>query len=355
MKTPSIIFAVAAAAFLLFCPVLFAEPPVGTNGIVIAQWNVENLYDAVDDPSYSGDDAFTTSGWARWTHDRYRMKLTNIADIVSCMKPDILCVQEVENRGVLADLCEILENVFHWPMPEIIHKDSKDPRGIDCALLSRYKPARVKWLSLGSGQRQSPCVDFVIDGKPLYIVVNHWKSRFGNKKISDAKREVQADKVRAEYQKRLAMDPSLAVIVTGDFNDGMLDRVPLECGPFRTNMVQVLQEGNSLFCLSSLLPPEKRGTFFYSQTKTWNSFDTMNVSRGLLPEGTPASPWVADFSSYEVYAPDRIRMGEYGAPFPARRVGTPKGHVFLYGYSDHFPILLRILPRNPPEASPPSP
>lgn len=313
--------------------------------IVIAQWNVENLYDATNDPSYKGDDEFTPSGWTRWTNVRYRMKLTNIAEIASCMKPDIFCVEEVENIGVINDLREIMENVFHWPMPEVVHRESNDPRGIDCAILSRYKPAKVKWISFGAGTRHSPFVDFVIDGRRLVVCGNHWKSRFGNPKISNAKREVQADKVRATYQKRLEAEPDLAIVLTGDFNDGVLDRVPLECGPFRTNMVQVLEDGISLFCLSSLLPENKRGTFFYSQTKTWHSFDTINVSRGLLPEGNPASPWVVDFDSYQIFAPERIRMGEYGAPFPARRVGTPSGHKFLYGYSDHFPVLVRIKPR----------
>lgn len=336
---------------LLFC-YLFASLSLmlgaqeTNNYIVISQWNLENFYDAVDDPSYRGDDEFTASGWTRWSEARYRLKLTNIAEIASCMKPDVFCIEEVENRKVIDDLREVMDNVFHWKMDHVVHIESNDPRGIDCAVVARYKPAKVKWISLGAGNRQSPFVDFVIDGRRLAICVNHWKSRFGNKKISDAKREVQCDKIRTEYRKRLAKDPSLALIVTGDFNDDMLDRIPLECGPFRTNMVEVIGSTNSLFCLSSLLPEEKRGTFFYSQTKTWYSFDTMNVSSGLLPEGKPASPWVVDLASYEVFSPPRIRMTEeFGQPFPARRVGTPSGHKFLYGYSDHFPLVVRLKPR----------
>lgn len=334
----------------LFLCILFISANISaakdsTSTITIAQWNLENFYDAVDDPNHKGDDSYTPSKWTRWSESRYRLKLTNIADIVSSMKPDILCVEEVEHKGVLEDLCEVLKNVSNWPMEEIIHKDSKDQRGMDCAIISKFKPKNVKWINTGTGMRLSPCVEFLIDGKPLVVIGNHWKSRTGDSKISNAKREVNADKVRSEYQKRLAQNPGLALIVTGDFNDNCDDRIPMECGPFRLNMSDVMNDGISLFCLSALLPEEKRGTYFYSQAKTWNSFDTINISRGLLPVGEPASPWVADFNSYKVYIEPKMRMGEFGAPYPTRRVGTKKGHVIHYGYSDHFPVIVTLKAR----------
>ncbi len=314
--------------------------------IRIAQWNVENFYDSEDDPESSGDDTHTPKGWARWTEPRYRLKLTNIADVVSCMKPDILCVEEVENRRVLEDLQEVLSNVFSWPMAYIVHKDSKDPRGLDCAMLSRIKPGRTKWITAYHGLHASPCVDFKIGGATLTVIGNHWKSRTGNAKISAAKREIQADKVRDEYRRRLAGDPAAAIIVTGDFNDDIEDRVPFECALFRTNMTEVLESGNSLFCLSALLPAAGRGTFFYSSAKSWHSFDTINVSRGLLPDGVPASPWAVDLESYRIHAEDRMRMGEYGAPYPTRRNTHGESEVYYYGYSDHFPLAVTLRRRD---------
>lgn len=317
-----------------------APPP--REAIVVAQWNAENFYDTEDDPETSGDDRYATGGGASWTAARYRLKLTNIADIVSCMRPDILCIEEVENIRVIEDLQEVLANAFQWPMAFVVHKESNDPRGLDCAIISRIKPGRVKWLNGSQGLHASPCAEFRIDGANLTVIGNHWKSRTGNSKISAAKREVQADKVREEYLRRLEADPAAAIVVTGDFNDDLDDRVPLDCAMFRTNITEVLEGGDSLFCLSSLLPAAGRGTFFYSQAKSWHSFDTINVSRGLLPDGAPASPWVADFSSYRVYVEDRMRMGEFGAPFPMRRNHT-KGQPYYYeGYSDHFPVVVSL-------------
>ncbi len=312
------------------------------DAIVIAQWNAENFYDTEDDPDTSGDDPFSPGGWARWTEARYRLKLTNIADIVSAMKPDILCIEEVENLRVLQDLQEVLSESFQWPMEFVVHKDSRDPRALDCAMLSRIKPGKVKWLNAASGLHASPCAEFKIDGATLTVIGNHWKSRTGNSKISAAKREVQADKVREEYLRRLEADPAAAIVVTGDFNDSIGDRVPLDCAMFRTNITEVLEGGDSLFCLSALLPEDGRGTFFYLSAKKWHSFDTINVSRGLLPEGNPASPWAVDFTTYRIYVEDRMRMGEYGAPYPTRRNTHGESPTYYTGYSDHFPLVVTL-------------
>ncbi|MBR0057577.1 MAG: hypothetical protein IJP66_09635 [Kiritimatiellae bacterium] len=348
--------AAALAAALVATPrASAAAAERAPDSVVVAQWNAENFYDAEDDPDSSGDDHYSPGGWARWTETRYRLKLTNIADVVSAMKPDILCIEEVENRRVLEDLQEVLASAFGWPMEHIVHKDSRDPRGLDCAMLSRIKPARVKWLGATSGQHSSPCADFNLGGgATLTVIGNHWKSRTGNAKISAAKREVQADKVREEYRRCLEADPAAAILVTGDFNDDIEDRVPLDCAMFRTNMTEVLEAGDCLFCLSSLLPKEKRGTFFYTSAKTWNSFDTINVSRGLLPDGVPASLFVADFGSYRVYVEDKMKMGEYGAPYPMRRNTHGESPTYYDGYSDHFPVVVTLRRRTASAAVLPS-
>lgn len=339
--------ALAAAAFGADVPAdAPPEPELRPDGsLVIAQWNVENLYDFEDDLATTGDDAFSPGGWFGWNEALYRRKLTNIAEIVGGLKPDILCLEEVENSRVLRDLREILTNVFDWWMPYVVHRESHDPRGLDCAMLSRVKPTKAKWIYTGPALHESPCIDFVVDGRPLLVIANHWKSRTGNSKISAAKREVQADKVRGEYRKRLAADAALAILVTGDFNDRMTDRVPLECGPFRTNQTEVLEGGDSLFCLSALLPEGARDTFYFTSSKSWFSFDTMNVSRGLLPDGLPASPWVVDFASYRVVDDEKLRLPPSGMPYPFREVRSGKERQFHYGYSDHFPVIVTLRPR----------
>ena len=325
------------------------RPKIDPDHFVIASWNVENLFDADDDPNNEGDDEYTPSGWTRWTNRRYRMKLTNLTEIISEMTPDILVMTEVENRRVLNDLCEILKNVRHYPMDYIVHRDSTDFRGIDVAMISRVKPKRVTWLDYGQGLRYSPIVEFSVKGKNLVVVGNHWKSRFvakgSSKEQCDRTRSYMASRVRDDYQYRLKKNPREAILIMGDFNDNLDDPAPAAAG-FSLDLDEVLANGTNLFCLSSLLPPDpkSRGTYYYSQAKCWNSFDTINVSRGLLTTNSAlASPWMVLTNSYEIYATPKQRFGtndpyRADAPYPCRRVGNRHGHKIYYGYSDHFPI-----------------
>ena len=72
----------------------------------------------------------------------------------------------------------------------------------------------------------------------------------------------------------------------------------------------------------------------------------MAVSRGLLEEGTPPSPWYTSSALFEVFAPAKIRQADYfGAPYPFRRIGTKNGQKILNGYSDHFPIMIKLKAR----------
>lgn len=333
---------IALALMVLWSGWMLAAAPVeqGT-AVVVATWNVENLFDAEDDPDNPGDDEFTPSGWRRWTESRYRHKLTNLAEIVSEISPDILCLSEVENRRVLDDLVRLLHELHDVSLPEIIHRDGGDKRGIDTAILSRFKPVAVCWIRPLAVQRDIIAADFEIDGRRLAVIVNHWKSRFGRKAESDAVRELEARAVRAEVDRRLKIDPAAAILVAGDFNDNVDSVIPLAHAGFSLDEDAVRRDGRLLFNLSATLPPEARGTYFYSQTKSWNSFDMITISRGLLTNGVPPSPWQVDPASFGIYAPPKMRM-ENGAPYPFRRVGTKAGQRIYTGYSDHFPLHVTV-------------
>lgn len=329
-------------------PIRRVAPPIdpAPTEITYASWNVENLFDFEDNPHSPGDNQYTPRGWTHWYIYRYVKKIANIAEIISEMEPDIIVLCEVENRRVLEDLCDVLEDKYNWPMPYIIHKESPDFRGIDVAVLSRYKPTLVTWVKNGGHTRLSPMVDFDIGGRPLTIIGNHWKSRLGGKDESDKARAGNAQRVRKSYLHVLGVDPSRAILASGDFNDNYDDAAPMIHGGFSTNISEVLEGGTNLFCLSTLLKPEDRGTFYYSQSRTWFSFDTINVSRGLLQKGEPASPWYVATRTYRVYKTAKQTMETNNIPFPFRRVGTPTGHKIMNGYSDHFPVIVKIRARD---------
>ena len=91
-----------------------AEPaPAPDAAFFVANWNVENLYDTVDDPDNDGDDEFLPNNpTTRWSQVRYETKLDNLAQVIAGMNngngPDVLGIQEVENEDVLRDLIDRL-------------------------------------------------------------------------------------------------------------------------------------------------------------------------------------------------------------------------------------------------------
>jgi endonuclease/exonuclease/phosphatase family metal-dependent hydrolase len=319
-------------------------PAAASRQVVVASWNVENLFDADDDPANPGDDEYTPAGWTRWTEPRYRHKLTNLAEVVAALRPDILCLMEVENRRVVAELAALVEERHGWRMPVIAHRDSGDMRGIDSAILSRHEPASLVWLKPLAIQRDILVADFMLEGRPLTVMVNHWKSRYGKKRESDTLRELEARTVRAEAERRLQEDPAAAILVVGDFNDNVDSVIPMAHAGFALDEAAVLQDGLLLFNLSATLPAGARGTYYYSQGRTWNSFDMINISRGLLTNGVPASPWQIRPETFRIHAPPSMRQ-ENGAPYPFRRVGTRQGQRIYTGYSDHFPVVVTVEPR----------
>ena len=121
------------------------------------------------------------------------------------MKPDVLCLTEVENRRVLEDLSETLLSRHSCKLPVIVHRDSRDKRGIDVALMTHLTPVATNWLESAEGQREVLVCEFNVDGRSLTVLVNHWKSQLGKKAVSDFIRRQEASTVRAYLDKRLGV------------------------------------------------------------------------------------------------------------------------------------------------------
>ena len=115
------------------------EPEIVTIGF----YNLENLFDTLDDPD-TFDDDFTPDGIKKWTPRRYKKKIKRLAKAISTIgedgtknPPAILGVAEVENFNVVTDLVQ--SNFLIDYNYGIVHYDSPDERGIEVALLYRKK------------------------------------------------------------------------------------------------------------------------------------------------------------------------------------------------------------------------
>ena len=336
-------------------------PNAPPHELVVMQWNVQNFYDADDDPDNPGDDEYTPDGWRHWYRYRYALKLDHLADIVAAIRPDILGLEEVENRRVVVDLAHRLREVYHLDYPCLIQRDSPDKRGIDNALLSRYPLAATNWLAAEPAQREPIVARFELGGAALTVIVNHWKSNYGGAKSGTlATRTREARTVRTAVDTQLQTNPAAAVLVMGDFNWD-------SDTPAFINALRALppaaaigtSDPTALYNLSAGLPAGQRGTYWYNSGKRWHSFDNMLVTHALLATNLPAPPgqagdvprggWRVAPDSFRVIRDARLLDGA-GHPKPFNELRDPatgKSH-WIEGYSDHLPVIVRLTTVLPP-------
>ena len=304
-------------------------------------WNVGNLFDAEDDPANPFDDEYTPAGPRNWTVDAYQAKLKNLAWVIAQVKPDILGIAEVENRRVLIDLQKVLKSEFKYELREIIHREGPDTRGIDVALLSRFKPESTSWLSEKPG-REMACGRFRVDGASVMVVMCHWKSKLIPEGKTDmevtAARVNEAKVVRGFIDKQLNKNEDAAILVMGDFNDEVTSPTLTEHAAFVVVKDKLKSNPRALYNLAADVPESKRGSYRYKQR--WESIDSISVTQPMLAP-LSSSAWSAEPNSYAVYRDSRL-IDKNGYP-KGFRVVVPKDRPsYTYGYSDHLPVTVML-------------
>ena len=98
-------------------------------------YNVENLFDTIDDP-YTIDEQFLPNSDKKWNTEKYTEKLENLSKVIYEMDtnlPMFLGFAEIENKWVLQDL--IAQKRLRKGSYGIVHDESPDRRGIDVGLI----------------------------------------------------------------------------------------------------------------------------------------------------------------------------------------------------------------------------
>lgn len=341
MKRPLIFF-----LFILTFSVLNAQ---SYKAGLIAFYNLENLFDTINNDGVL-DEEFTPEGLDRWTGEKYRKKIENMAVAISRIGEDdgwkggpaVMGVSELENRQVLEDL--IRHPALRESGYQIVHYDSPDLRGVDVALLYRTRFFRVTAsgsnelkLSDEKGERvftrDQLVVSGIFDGEPMHFIVNHWPSRSGGELTTRPRRNAAADLTRHLVDSLLKMDKNAKVFVMGDLNDDPSNeslRKHLKAGADADN----LAEGEMFNCM---YPLYKKGIGSLYYRDGLNLFDQIIVTHALLGK---------DYSSYRYY---KARV--FNSQFLVQKDGQYKGYplrtmvgtVFQGGYSDHFPVYVIIV------------
>ncbi|NBX32985.1 MAG: hypothetical protein EBR07_09705, partial [Planctomycetes bacterium] len=204
-------------------------PEKKAGAVRIAAYNVENLFDAVDDPTLQGE------------YDDIKMatkatRLQAIADEIKRLDADILCIEEVESLEALTWFRDTYLKDMGYA--HLYSEDVGYYRGVEQACLSRFpikshatfvtedltdmdalrdgegwagkKPDQAKKF-----QRSPLKLEIDVNGWPVTIYSVHFKA--GGKEF-DYQRESEALQTIEFVKQDLAANPAANVAVMGDFN-----------------------------------------------------------------------------------------------------------------------------------------
>ncbi len=206
------------------------------SNITIATFNCENLFrrfkfnDNLTPQQIEKKlkDGFIIDKTVLSTINQTERKLT--ADAIKATKADIVCLQEVENMDTLKNFLSEFMSSSGYKYRMLI--DAKDPRLIDVALISKIPFGHVKTHQFSETgkvfSRDCLEVEFDIEGKPLTVFVNHFKSMFDRSNLTPAqkraktapKRIAQSEAVLSIIKQKFKNTPQKANwIILGDLND----------------------------------------------------------------------------------------------------------------------------------------
>lgn len=334
LKYFSLLFIVLIVACTMEeAPREFSNDIITPDNITIGFYNVENLFDTIDDP-YINDDDFTPNGPKQWTDKRYREKLSNISRVLNAMNrnelPFIVGLVEVENRAVLEDL--INEKELVKANYDIVHYNSPDQRGIDVAML--YRKDYFHILSKQSIDVTNPSypnsrgrdILYVkgefFNGEVFHIFVNHWSSRRDGTLETESKRQFQASTLKKQIDKINESGLEEKIVIMGDFNDYPTDKSI-------KNVLGADVKNTGLYNLAYALHMDDKGTVSYKND--WGMFDQFIVSQAVFENGIhlKSKQQKILFNDWLVFKGKK----------PNKTYG---GNEYYGGFSDHLPTYINL-------------
>ncbi|MBY0315613.1 MAG: endonuclease/exonuclease/phosphatase family protein [Bdellovibrionales bacterium] len=330
------------------------------NSITVMTYNVENLFDTQHDEgkndetylplvvkgekvkarcrlSNNAEFRATECMTKDWNDKVVAKKMRRLSDVLRQVKggkgPDILLVQEVENRRVLEQFrTEHLSDLGYQPA---ILVEGPDERGIDVGLLTKlpvvdpvnyhdlkFTPTAELPAEKISATRGILEVTVRLPDETLMtVLVVHLPSQ-GSPTESRRQSLAKINKIKESLPK------DRLVVVGGDFNISSSEENSQKL--LTTQMMD--KWGVSHFIGCNNCP----GTYFYPREQQWSFFDVFLLSPNLLEEG--AGPWKVITQSIRIENNSVYQSNKFGSP--ARFDERKKD-----GVSDHWPIAFEIIKR----------
>lgn len=315
----------------------------------IAFYNLENLFDTINDP-IKFDESSPIMELKTNRAEVYKKKVKNMARVIADIglevtnnAPAILGICEVENREVIEDV--INDSLLRDKNYGIVHYPSPDIRGIDVALL--YQKKLFKPISTSSHElkiydlttrnriytRDQLLVSGELEGDLIHIIVNHWPSRSGGEAKSAPNRKAAANLSKRLVDSLQTIDPYAKVFILGDLNDNPTDSSIKDGLKTEKNRKKVGLKG--IYNPYENYFKDGLGTTAYRDA--WSLFDQIMLTKPLLEK---------DFTSFQFY-----KANIYNKNYLIDKSGTFKGYPkrsfsysgFTDGFSDHFPVYVYVI------------
>ncbi len=310
-------------------------------------YNVENLFDTESHPEKQ-DDEFTPGSEKAWDLEKYDKKLNDIASVVKAVNkdelPEIVGLCEVENLKVLEDLVQTRD--LRRGNYGIVHHESPDTRGIDCALLYNMEEFRVisseaipVYFPFDSSLTTRDILYVegkTSDNETLHLLINHWSSRWGGQKESEPKRIYCAVTLRKAVDMIMNRDNQAKIIIMGDFNDEPTNRSLFETllANNKRKNARDRELFNMMYDAHNL-----RNEGSYNYRGNWNMLDQIIVSRPVI---TDKKGWHAGYDDGKILKADFMMFHDEDRQeyVPSRTYGGPN---YYGGISDHLPVYFSLI------------
>lgn len=310
------------------------------GSMVVAFYNVENLFDTIDNPNKI-DEEFTPQSEKMWNTERYWKKVDDLSRVISSIEggnlPVLLGLCEIENDQVLNDLAA--QQVLKKNNYQIVWNEGPDLRGIDCALMynpRKFKLSNAEFIPVIHPEdtsfttREIVYATGSIKGEQLHVFVNHWPSRRGGEDASAPLRNKVAHVLRAKIDSLFQADVASNIIVMGDLNDEpsdssvlyILKALPNDRQPQSGDLVNLMHDESG------------RGEGSYNFRGNWNMIDHLIVSGNLINKRKGIRTTLDN--GFIFHLPFMEYTNEQGVMSPSRTYGRS----YFGGISDHFPVYM---------------
>jgi len=326
----------------------------------ILTYNVQNLFDDVNDGTEYDEFIPATGGW---NSGLFHLKLQRVSEVLTRFPgggADIILLQEVENENALEMLRTHYLKGGGYRYSAV--SDAPDT-AVQTAVLSRFPITQVKahTVTLNGQAVGRPILEcsFEAVGRKLVLFCCHWKSKSGGAENTEPDRIAAAGVLADILQTKSADEASVPVLVAGDLNE-CIDEWELHSGTYQTALMPVSrigadvgegngggntggsgESGESLFVSGEfdeagihdghtvlfspwLAQDEYRGSYAYRGT--WEKIDH------FLLNGCFKDSMGIEYDSFLVID-DTLLLDDEG--YPVRWIPDLER-----GYSDHLPLLL---------------